>query len=110
MSEDTHIHTYTWASLVAQLVKDLPAIWETWARSLGWEDPLEKGKATYPRQHTGLENSMDCIVHGVAKSQTQLSDFHFLSTYFLLLSPPMIEKNQSTPSMMLKDEIICHLH
>ena len=31
----------------------------------------------YPFQYSGLENSMDCIVHGVAKSQTQLSDFHF---------------------------------
>ena len=38
---------YSWASLVAQLVKNLPAIWETWVQSLGWEDPLEKGKATY---------------------------------------------------------------
>ena len=35
------------ASLVAQLVKNLPAVWETWVQSLGWEDPLEKGKATY---------------------------------------------------------------
>ena len=35
------------ASLVAQLVKNLPAVWETWVRSLGWEDPLEKGKATH---------------------------------------------------------------
>ena len=35
------------ASLVAQLVKNLPAMWETWVRFLGWEDPLEKGKATY---------------------------------------------------------------
>ena len=34
-------------SLVAQLVKNLPAMWETWVRSLGWEDPLEKGKATH---------------------------------------------------------------
>ena len=34
----------------------------------------EKG---YPLQYSGLENSMDCIVHGVAKRQTQLSDFHF---------------------------------
>ena len=38
---------YSWASLVAQLVKNPPAIWGTWVRSLGWEDPLEKGKATY---------------------------------------------------------------
>ena len=38
---------YSWASLVAQLVKSLLAVWETWVRSLVWEDPLEKGKATY---------------------------------------------------------------
>ena len=37
----------SWASLVAQLVKNLPAMQETWVRSLGWEDPLEKGKATH---------------------------------------------------------------
>ena len=54
---------YSWASLLAQLVKNLPAMWETWFRLLGWEDPLEKGKATYS---SILENSMDCIVHGVA--------------------------------------------
>ena len=38
---------YSWASLVAQLVKNPPAMWETRVRSLGWEDPLEKGKATH---------------------------------------------------------------
>ena len=38
---------YSWTSLVAQLVKNPPAIWKTWVRSLGWEDPLEKGKATH---------------------------------------------------------------
>ena len=38
---------YSWASLVAQLVKNLPETWETWVRSLGWEDLLEKGKATH---------------------------------------------------------------
>ena len=37
---------YSWASLVAQLVKNLTAMWETWVQYLGWEDPLEKGKAT----------------------------------------------------------------
>ena len=41
---------YSWASHVAQLVKNLPAMWETWVQSLGWEDPLEKGKAT----HSGI--------------------------------------------------------
>ena len=38
---------YSWASLVAQLVKNLPARQKIWVQSLGWEDPLEKGKATY---------------------------------------------------------------
>ena len=38
---------YCWASLVAQLVKNPPAMQETWVLSLGWEDPLEKGKATH---------------------------------------------------------------
>ena len=57
--------------MVAQLVKNLPAVWETWVRSLGWEDPLEEGMAP---QDSGLKNSMDrgawwATVHGVAKSQ-----------------------------------------
>ena len=38
---------YSWAFLVTQLVKNLPAMWETWVHSLGCEDPLEKGKATH---------------------------------------------------------------
>ena len=38
---------YSWASLVAQLVKNPPVVQETWVRSLGWEDPLKKGKATH---------------------------------------------------------------
>ena len=38
---------YSWASLVAQMVKNLPARRETWIRSLGWEDPLEEGVATH---------------------------------------------------------------
>ena len=46
------------ASLAAQLVKNLPAMWETWVQSLGWEDPLGEGKG-YLLQYSGLENSMD---------------------------------------------------
>ena len=38
---------YSWASLVAQTVKNLPAVWETWVRSLGWEGPVEEGMATH---------------------------------------------------------------
>ena len=70
---------YSWASLVAQMIKNPPAVQETWVQSLGWEDPLEKGTATHSsilawripwteapgRLHT---------VHGVAKSHTLLSD------------------------------------
>ena len=68
-------HEYNFgASVVAQLVKNLPAMWETWVQSLGWKDPLEKGKATHS---SILENSTDCIVHGVMKSWTRLRGFHF---------------------------------
>ena len=66
---------YSWASLVAQLVKNLPAMWETWVRSLGWGRSTGEGKG-YPFRYSGLENSMDCIVLRVAKSQTPPSDFH----------------------------------
>ena len=64
--------------LVAQTVKNLPAMWETWVRSLGREDPLEKGMATHSRQYSCLENPVDrgayqTTVRGVTKSQTRLS-------------------------------------
>ena len=38
---------YSWASLMAQMVKNPPVVWETWVQSLGWEDPLEEGMATH---------------------------------------------------------------
>ena len=57
------------ASLVAQLVKNPPAMWETWVRSLGWEDPLEKGKATHS-SILAWRIPWTVTVHGVAKSQT----------------------------------------
>ena len=82
------------ASLMAQLVKNPPTMWETWIPSLCWEDPLEKGKG-YPLQYSVLGNSLDCIVHGVAKSWKRLSDFHFhflqnfvvmqIKKYFLMI-------------------------
>ena len=63
------------ASLVAQLVKSLPAMWETRVWFLGWEDPWRRERL--PLQYSALENLMDCIVHGVSKSRTQLSNSHF---------------------------------
>ena len=56
---------YSWAFLVAQLVKNPPAMQETWVRSLDWEDPLEKGKATHS---SILGWQFTWTVHGVAKS------------------------------------------
>ena len=62
------------ASLVAQWVKNLPAMWETWVWSLLGRSPGEG--SCYPFQCSGLENSMDCTVHGVTKSWTRPSNFH----------------------------------
>ena len=64
---------HLWASLVAQLVKNLSAVQETRVRSLGWEDPLEKEMATHS-SILAWKNLMDrgawwTAVHGVAKSQ-----------------------------------------
>ena len=39
---------YSWTSLVGQMVRNLPAMWETWIQSLVWEDPLEEGMAPTP--------------------------------------------------------------
>ena len=135
LAEVTSRLALVWASLVAQLVKNPPAMWETWVRSLDWEDkqtnkqkdklskaptkqtqdfpsrdnwPLspclgfpggsagkestcnvgdlglipEFGRSPgeghgYLLQYSGLENFIDCIVLGVAKHRTQLSDFYF---------------------------------
>ena len=66
-------HAY-WASLVAQTVKNLPAVWETWVRTLGWEDPLEKGMATNSNilawRTPKDRGAWWATVHGVAKRQT----------------------------------------
>ena len=60
---------YSWASLVAQLVKNPPAIWGELDSVPGLGRSPGEGRG-YPLQYSGLENSMDCIVHGVAESDT----------------------------------------
>ena len=65
-----------WASLLAQLVKNLPAMQGTPSSIPGSGRSPGEGKG-YPLQSSGLENCVDHIVHGVTKSPTQLSDFHF---------------------------------
>ena len=71
---------YSWASLVAQLVKKKKKKSTCNVRDLGLTSELGRspgeGKG-YPLQYSDLDNSMECMVHGLAKSWTQLSDFHF---------------------------------
>ena len=86
------------ASLVAQRVKRLPAMQETWVRSLGQEDPLEKAMATHsstlawkiPR----TEKPGRLTVHGIAKSRTRLSDFTFFLSFlsFLITARTLLMK------------------
>ena len=64
---------------MAQTVRNLPAMQETWVSSLGWEDPLEEGVATHSN-NLACRIPMDrgawqATVHGVAKSWTRLSDY-----------------------------------
>ena len=80
---------YSWASLVAQLVKNLPAVVETWVWSLGWEDPLEKGKATHS-SILAWRIPWTCIVYGVAESDT--TEGHSLSLSLDLLYS-LLEEN-----------------
>ena len=73
----------------------------------------------YPLQYSGLENAMDCIIHGVAKSQTWLSDFHLLSVYtsvfqFIPSHPPSphvwkagLETDRNTGSIVEFWEPLC---
>ena len=79
----------TWASLVAQLVKNPPTMRETWVQSLGWEDPLEKEKATHS---SILAWRIPWIVESMrSQSQTRLSGFHFTTSNetqsFLTVNP-----------------------
>ena len=68
---------------MAQMAKNLPAMRETWVRSLVWEDLLEKGKATQfsllAWRIPWTEEPGGATIHRVAKSWTRLSNFHFLS-------------------------------
>ena len=75
--EKSRITAYSKASLVAQMVKNPPAVWETWVQSLGREDPLEEGMAIHSsilaRRILIDRGTWQATVHGVAKNWTQLS-------------------------------------
>ena len=91
-------HGYYWASLVAQMVTNLPAVQETWARSLGWrKDPLEKGMATHSSIHAWeipwteepgglLSMKLQRVGHNWACTHTHTHTHHFNSYSFLLSS------------------------
>ena len=72
--EKGYLLQYSWASLLAQTLKNLPAMWETWIQSLGWEDPLEEGMAI----HSSIlawripmdRGAWRATVHGVAQNWT----------------------------------------
>ena len=70
---------YSWASLVAQIVRNILVMRETWVQSLGWEDPLEKGTSTHSsilaRRIPWTEEPGSLQSMG-SQSQTQLSNFH----------------------------------
>ena len=76
-------------SLIAQLVKNRPAMQETPVRSLGWEDPLEKGTATH-----------SSIAHGITKSWTLLSGFHFLEREEEVLLAWVVKGNMGLPGCL----------
>ena len=97
-------------SLVSQMVKNLPAMWETWVSSLGWEDPLEEGMAT----HSSIlswripidRGAWQAAVHVVTKSWTWLSDTHH-SISFLKLSVPYFLWLIFTKAEQRKELLLC---
>ena len=68
---------YSWASLVAQLLKNPLAMWETWVGSLGWGRSPGEGKG-YPLQYSGLENSMDSPWGRKESDMTERLSLHIL--------------------------------
>ena len=85
---------FTWASLVAHTVESLPAVRETWVQSLGQKIPWRR--KWQPTPDSCLENPLDggawqTEVHGVAQSQTRLSDFTFFHFHF-----PIQQRDQTS--------------
>ena len=83
---------YSWASLVAQLVKNPPAMWGTWVRSLSWEDPLRRERLPtpvfWPREFHGLYSPWDC-------KESHMTERLSLSLSFKVLIQVNSKKNKS---------------
>ena len=93
----------TYFSLVAQMVKHLSTMWESWVRSLGQEDSLEKETATHSSIHARkipwILGAWWATIHGVTKSRTQLSEF--TSLHFILIGYWDISLIISSPPLSL---------
>ena len=72
--EEKYLYVYIWASLVAQPVKNMPAMQETPVLSLGWKDPREKEMVTHSTILVWRIPWTEVTVHGVSKSWTQLKE------------------------------------
>ena len=97
---------------MAQLVNNTPAMWETWVWPLGRSPGEGKG---YPLQDSGLENSIDCIDHGVTESNTAewLSLHYVINTYYLWsVSPSSLASWKCCLSFSLLNAalLLCNLH
>ena len=90
-----HTNIYIKGFLVAQAIKNLPVLQETWVQSLGWEDSLEKGMATHASilawKIPWTKEPCRATVHGVIKSQTRLNDFTFTFTFYVHYDFPMAQ-------------------
>ena len=89
-----------WASLLAQLVKNPSAMWETWVLSLGWEDPPGEGNST-PLQYSGLENSRDCTVMG-----SRRVGHDYMTFTFMHLGALKFLSCQSCPTWLWKTSLV----
>ena len=104
-------YCFLWASLAAEMVKNLPAVWETWVWSLGWEDPLEEGMVTpvfWPGEPHGQRSLVGCSpwVCKQPDLTEQLSTAHIAFMCFLPLHPPGVHVTQVLFLLMVS----CYSH
>ena len=88
---------YLRVSLVAQLVKNPPAMWETWVWSLGWQDPLEKGKATHS---SILAWRISCTVYSWGRKESNRTEWLSLSLSMYLKHTLPRRQWQPTPVLL----------